>query len=143
MAFSPMSILGLGLAALLAGPAGAINHLMADEVIGFFRVNDVAPGVIVLTDTDGLTLYTYEKDPPGKATCTAACAEMWPPAVAAPNEVGFGVFAIVVREEDGKRQWTYRDKPLYRNAKDTQPGHANGDKPEEGWIIIEIRAHLM
>ncbi len=50
-------------ALLAASGAEATTHLMADNFIGKFRVNDVAPGKFVLTDPEGLTLYTSEKDP--------------------------------------------------------------------------------
>ena len=37
-------------------------------------------GTVLATGT-GLTLYRYTVDPAGKATCTGACAKVWPPSV--------------------------------------------------------------
>src|SRR5687768_4275085 len=37
---------------------------------------------IVYTNPDGLTLYTYEKDPAGQSTCVDECAQSWIPALA-------------------------------------------------------------
>ena len=33
----------------------------------------------ILTSSDGLTLYTFNSDQPGKSTCTGGCAATWPP----------------------------------------------------------------
>ena len=41
----------------------------------------------VLTDADGMTLYTYAPDEPGKSNCTGFCAVFWPPAEAAEGTV--------------------------------------------------------
>ena len=35
-------------------------------------------GTVLATGT-GLTLYRYASTPAGKATCTGACAKVWPP----------------------------------------------------------------
>src|SRR4051812_45011940 len=37
---------------------------------------------VAFTDLKGLTLYTYDNDPLGKATCEAACAQTWQPMLA-------------------------------------------------------------
>lgn len=115
---------------------------MADDAIGFFKVNDIPGGMVVLTDPDGRTLYTFDQDPPGATTCTGACAHTWPPMVAVERDQPFHDFTIVTRA-DGTRQWAYKGKPLYRNVGDAQPGQAAGNLPEQGWRVIEIRAHQM
>ena len=33
----------------------------------------------VLTNRAGMTLYTYDNDPPGKSACNGPCAANWPP----------------------------------------------------------------
>ena len=35
-----------------------------------------------LTDAKGMTLYTFDKDTPGKSACNEPCAASWPPLMA-------------------------------------------------------------
>src|SRR5262249_52364906 len=39
----------------------------------------------VLADANGMTVYTYDKDPKGKSVCNGQCAQNWPPVLAAPD----------------------------------------------------------
>ena len=95
-----------------------------------------------------MTLYTYDKDPDGKVTCTATCAQNWPPMLVesdAPansfDGARRGNLTIVVGE-DGKRQWAYKDKPLYHYAKDLKAGDAAGDKVGDVWHVVGLRGFL-
>ena len=131
-------------AALLLPASGteAIDHLMADDFIGRFRVNGALNGDTYLADPRGLTVYTHEKDPPGKSVCTAACAEAWLPVPATATDTAVMPFTVIKRD-DGALQWAYQDKPLYRNGTDMQPGHTNGDGVEGAWFIVMVGAHEM
>ena len=80
----------------------------------------------VLTDSAGMTLYTFDKDAGGKSMCNGPCAENWPPLAAADDAKPTGDMTIVVRD-DGKKMWAYKGKPLYTFKKDTAPGETNGD----------------
>lgn len=83
---------------------------------------------IAFADAKGMTLYTYDKDAPGKSHCMGTCAKSWPAALAPRNARSFGDWKII-RREDGTRQWTYRDRPLYTFAKDVDPGSEYGVSP--------------
>jgi predicted lipoprotein with Yx(FWY)xxD motif len=89
----------------------------------------------ILNNADGMTLYTYMKDPfSGVPVCAADCAELWPPLVApASAEVG-GEWSVVDRE-DGTRQWVFRGKPLYTYSLDNAPGDMNGDELQQQWYV--------
>lgn len=88
-----------------------------------------------LVDGQGMTLYTFARDPDGQTACVAACAVNWPPLVALDGARPEGGFGVIVRP-DGARQWTYHDRPLYRWSKDGKPGDATGDGVLEGaWRI--------
>ena len=83
-------------------------------------------------DARGMTLYTTDKDvEPGKSSCYDACAEAWPPLIAAADATPFGDWSIIVRT-DGAKQWAFRSKPLYTFAKDVAIGSANGIAPPGG-----------
>ncbi|MBY0511202.1 MAG: hypothetical protein K2P94_13760 [Rhodospirillaceae bacterium] len=84
-------------------------------------------------DAKGMTLYTYgpDADAPGKATCVAACAAVWPPAIALPKSKPFGNWSLVTRD-DGQKQWAFRGKPLYTYTKDTKISDVNGRGLDQG-----------
>ena len=77
-------------AALLVPATGLAQELMADNFIGKFRAWTVLGQRIALANKDGRTLYTFEKDEPGKSNCVDACATNWPPelAIADDKEIG-------------------------------------------------------
>ncbi len=74
----------------------------------------------------GMTLYTFDKDAPGKSNCNGPCATNWPPAVAADGARAAGDWTLVSRD-DGLKQWAYKGKPVYAWVKDTKPGDTTGD----------------
>ncbi|HWK70301.1 hypothetical protein [Pollutimonas sp. M17] len=87
-------------------------------------------------DADGATLYTFDKDTQGKSACDAACAQNWPPALAAADDKADGDWSFV-QTHDGKRQWAYKGQPLYRFVKDQKPGDAKGDGARGIWHIAK------
>lgn len=86
----------------------------------------------VLTNPAGMALYTFDKDAAGKSACNGPCAVNWPPLLASDNAKGAGDYGIVVRD-DGKKQWTYKGKPLYTWIKDRKPGDKTGDGVKGVW----------
>jgi predicted lipoprotein with Yx(FWY)xxD motif len=82
----------------------------------------------VLTNTAGMTLYTFDKDEAGKgkSVCNGPCATNWPPLTAAGEVKAAGDYTIITRD-DGAKQWAYKGKPLYLWAKDQKPGDKTGD----------------
>jgi predicted lipoprotein with Yx(FWY)xxD motif len=84
----------------------------------------------ILVDSQGRTLYLFERDSGTKSTCTGACAVEWPPlrATGKPT-VGGGATASVVTtsaRSDGKPQVTYNGHPLYLFSADQKAGDTNG-----------------
>lgn len=89
----------------------------------------------VLVDSTGMTLYTYDKDAPGKSNCTGMCAVFWPPAEAAPGSTPSGDFSLVDRDQ-GSRQWAYNGMPLYGYIRDDKPGDVAGDNADGVWHVV-------
>jgi predicted lipoprotein with Yx(FWY)xxD motif len=84
----------------------------------------------VLTDMNGLTLYTFILDSSNVSNCNDQCARVWPPAlvqgpVVAPSGLP-GTLGSAARS-DGTMQLTYQGWPLYNFARDSQPGQTSGD----------------
>jgi predicted lipoprotein with Yx(FWY)xxD motif len=90
----------------------------------------------VLTNTAGMTLYTFDKDEGGKSTCNGPCAANWPPLMAGADAKAAGDWSIVTRD-DGAKQWAYKGKPVYLWAKDTKPGDKTGDGFNNVWHVVK------
>jgi predicted lipoprotein with Yx(FWY)xxD motif len=90
----------------------------------------------VLVGPNGMTLYTFDRDPmgAGKSMCNGACATNWPPLMAPAGAAGSGDWSVVVRD-DGARQWAYRGKPVYYWAKDAKAGDRTGDGFNNVWHL--------
>ncbi|KIL98684.1 Orf21 putative lipoprotein [Paramagnetospirillum magnetotacticum MS-1] len=86
----------------------------------------------VLTDEKGMTLYTFDKDAPGMSACVDACAQNWPPLMAAGGAMAEGDYTVIKRA-DGSMQWAYKGKPLYTWAKDAKPGDTTGEGFKDIW----------
>jgi predicted lipoprotein with Yx(FWY)xxD motif len=86
-------------------------------------------GQYVVTDSNGMTLYTHSNDPRDQSLCTDACATPWPPAsVNGDLIVGPGLSRVLdqITRADGTVQATLNHHPLYTFARDKQPGDENG-----------------
>jgi predicted lipoprotein with Yx(FWY)xxD motif len=86
----------------------------------------------VFTDAGGMTLYTYDKDTPGKSNCIGLCAVFWPPVIAAGKESPTGGFTTITRD-DGTKQWAYNGKPLYGYISNAKAGDTSGDGVDGVW----------
>jgi predicted lipoprotein with Yx(FWY)xxD motif len=88
----------------------------------------------VLTNSAGMTLYTFDKDVAGsgKSACNGPCAANWPALTAKDGDKPSGDYSIVVRD-DGTQQWAYKGKPLYQFVKDQKSGDKAGDGFNKVW----------
>lgn len=86
----------------------------------------------VLTDEKGMTLYTFDKDASGMSSCVDACAQNWPPLMAASGAMAEGDYTVIKRA-DGSMQWAYKGKPLYTWVKDAKPGDVTGEGFKDIW----------
>ena len=85
-------------------------------------------GKDVLTDSKGLTLYTFAPDSVNKSVCYGDCATYWPP-VPGNVSAGPGVTGKIgtISRTDGTTQATYDGHPLYTYIGDHGPGSAFGN----------------
>ncbi|MFE6042133.1 SCO0930 family lipoprotein [Streptomyces sp. NPDC056452] len=93
----------------------------------------------VLTDSAGFTLYRFDKDTasPPKSNCEGDCAKTWPVVPAGDATAAAGTDAELMGEvtrADGTKQLTIAGWPMYRYAKDTGPGEANGQGVGGTWF---------
>lgn len=95
-----------------------------------------------LVGANGNSLYIFLKDEPGKSTCTGACAGFWPPLTVAADTTptaGAGVPGMlgVITRDDGGRQVTYNNWPLYFFKNDAKPGDSTGQNVGKVWFVVK------
>ena len=84
-----------------------------------------------LVDSQGRTLYLFEKDQTRASTCNGACASVWPPLTTngKPHaQAGISAAKLgTTKRNDGKLEVTYDGHPLYYYVSDTEPGQLSGE----------------
>ncbi|MCU1428776.1 MAG: hypothetical protein JWL83_2776 [Actinomycetia bacterium] len=83
----------------------------------------------ILVNSQGRTLYLFQKDTGTKSTCTGACAVNWPPVrVNGTPTAGSGATAMLntTTRSDGAPQITYNGHPVYTFAGDQKAGDTTG-----------------
>jgi predicted lipoprotein with Yx(FWY)xxD motif len=117
--------------------------LIATGIVAGFACNlaiaQVAERAGLITNAEGRTLYTFDKDSAGRSVCNGSCAVAWPPFMAQDGASGNGRFTIVIRD-DGSRQWALDGKPLYYFMADARPGDASGNGQGGVWHVIKHAA---
>ncbi|MGW6307914.1 SCO0930 family lipoprotein [Streptomyces niveus] len=93
----------------------------------------------VVTDSEGFTLYRFDNDTaePPKSTCAGECEKAWPVVAAGDVKAAAGTDASKIGEvtrDDGTKQLTLGGWPMYRYAKDANPGDANGQGVGGTWF---------
>ncbi len=112
--------------ALLTSPA-----LAADYLGGVVKSVDIG-GKMVLTNADGMTLYTFDRDVQGQTSnCydegESKCATNWPPLLVPANTAVEGDFTLIDRKDSDMHIVAYKGWPLYLWVRDTAPGQTTGD----------------
>lgn len=115
-------------ATLIGGAANAAKH--ANVAVGQM---ETSAGKI-LTNGDGMALYTFDKDTDGVSVCKGECAVKWPPLMATAKTKAMGEFTVIKRA-GGEYQWAYQGKPLYTWFKDTEMGDITGDGVKGVWHL--------
>jgi predicted lipoprotein with Yx(FWY)xxD motif len=112
-----------------AAAANAPSTKASEQVATVRTANGGDLGTI-LVDSNGRTLYLFEKDSGTTSECSGACASAWPPLRAnGKPTAGSGVEASRVgttTRSDGKPQVTYNGHPLYLFSGDRVAGDTNG-----------------
>ena len=98
-----------------------------------------------LVDSQGHSLYLFERDEGGESYCNGACAAVWPALETdAMPQAGAGVDAAAIgriERDDGEMQVTYHGHPLYYYAADAStPGKTKGEDVEQfgdGWYLVD------
>jgi predicted lipoprotein with Yx(FWY)xxD motif len=95
----------------------------------------------ILVDSKGITLYYYTPDRGGKVTCTAKCAQAWPPLRLSSGTTPTGGSGVtgrlgMVNNPEGGSQVTYNGWPLYYFAKDKDAEDTYGQGVGGNWFVV-------
>ena len=98
-----------------------------------------------LVDSQGRSLYLFEKDEGGESYCNGACAAVWPPLETSSMPRGSGgvdsAALATVRRDDGDMQVTYHGHPLYYYAADASTaGNTKGEAIDQfgaEWYLVD------
>jgi len=127
---SPAAVAASNEAAVATPPGITLQVLGRGQGYGMEALNTEVPRTqIAFADARGMTLYTYDKDSPGRSRCAGSCAKFWPPALAPRSARRIGDWSVLNRGH-GVRQWEYRGKPVYTFARDTDIGSVFGVSPQ-------------
>ncbi|HXS14681.1 MAG TPA: hypothetical protein VN711_00970 [Candidatus Saccharimonadales bacterium] len=91
----------------------------------------------VMTDSKGMTLYTYAKDKAGMSSCSGKCLSNWPAYMATSQTGNFPTNISVIKRSDGTLQYAWKGMPLYYFAKDGDTGDAYGNGIGGVWSVIK------
>jgi predicted lipoprotein with Yx(FWY)xxD motif len=104
----------------------------------------------ILVDSQGRSLYLFQKDIGTTSECAGACATAWPPLrVTGKPVVGTAVSASKIgttARSDGKPQVTYNGHPLYLYSADQKPGDTNGQGLNVfggGWFALSAAGNMV
>ena len=111
-------------------PAVRVPIAPAPAVPPGFAVKTTSRGRL-LTTAKNYSVYTYDKDSAAQSLCTAECTRNFTPLIASQLARAQGDWNVIERSA-GLKQWTFRGKPLYTYAYDSNQWSQEGsDVP--GW----------
>jgi len=99
------------------------------------KMMDTSAGSVI-TDADGMTLYSFDKDETNMSNCYEQCAINWPPFFADADAADDGDWTVVDRT-DGTKMWAYEGMPLYYWKNDAAPGDVTGDGVGGVWHVVK------
>lgn len=125
--------------AVASAPTDTPTTAPVEAVIKTASATVDGKSVTILTDAKGMTLYYFTPDTSTKTSCTAACAQNWPPllftgsgnptaSTSLPGE-------LEVYANDNGNQVIYNDHPLYTFAGDTAAGQTTGQGKAGKWYV--------
>ena len=120
-----LGLIGLGVV-LLASSGSA--HAKGSSV-HVHVVKNATLGKRIVVNAKGHTLYTLSAETHGKFICTdKGCLAVWKPLVLRKGAHAEGVAHLgAVTRPDGRRQATYKGRPLYSFTQDAKQGDVNGE----------------
>lgn len=132
--FGAMAILWIASSAIAASAISTDTSVAILPYPGAVALSQSVPGKWVYKAFPTfLPLYIFDGDPAGKSSCDKVCTAIWPIIAAKPTEKPMGQWTIVKRD-DGRLQWAYKNKPVYTYFEDGG-GEAMGIGKDRDWFL--------
>jgi predicted lipoprotein with Yx(FWY)xxD motif len=97
----------------------------------------------IVVDSEGRTLYLFEKDKNRCSACSEQCTRYWLPLLTQNEPLArAGATQLLLGttpRANGAQQVTYAGHPLYRFVEDTKPGQTKGEGSQlfgAGWDVL-------
>ena len=141
----PQEIYGHGLdgiwSAVILEPAPALPAWMTVQLVDLGLVYADARGLTIYAPVDINAIKTAQ-------TCLEDCMqEYWRPILAKTEESSVGDW-VIVDNDYGQKQWSYKGQLLYTHTRDTKPGEMKGNgigvgyRIGDGWRIIPVESGI-
>src|SRR5438874_1163012 len=104
--------------------------------MGSVMSSDTAIGP-VLTDANGMTLYSWDRDDPTAKTISTSASATWPRLMVSGAPVGVDGIGASARD-DGGLQATFNGWPLYYFINDKNAGDTLGDGVGGIWHVVSL-----
>jgi predicted lipoprotein with Yx(FWY)xxD motif len=95
-------------------------------------------GRTILTNEQGLSVYTFDPDEQNVSNCYNGCAKAWPP-VLVKSAQGLQAPLGATQRKDGTLQVTVNGAPVYLFVGDANPGDIKGDGLDDVWHLIVVQ----
>jgi predicted lipoprotein with Yx(FWY)xxD motif len=125
-----VALLAISAIALIAAVAGAQAQSASPSRRVAKQAQNAKLGKTILTTLNGRTLYSLSAETNGTFICkTHACLVDWHPLFVPPGVKPTGPVKLgtIVRPDSGRRQVTYRGRPLYTFDDDEKTGDVKGE----------------
>jgi predicted lipoprotein with Yx(FWY)xxD motif len=127
--FPKVTIL-LAIAALtpIAAGAGAPAQAATSKRV-VKKANNAQLGKTILVNLRGITLYSLSAETHGRFICKRGCLVDWHPLYVARGVRPTGPVRLgaIKRPDNGRRQVTFKGRPLYTFDEDAKPGDVKGE----------------
>ncbi len=90
---------------------------------------------VLVTDSNGMTIYYHDRDEPKKSRCNDSCSQYWLPVRPNSQLYSSPSFGVITRK-DGSQQVTFESRPLYTFFNDKKPGDTKGDGKQGIWHAL-------
>lgn len=134
-----ITIVGVAAAMAVAVPAAAPAQASRVPVTSF----TTSQFGKVLATSSGQALYVWNKETRSRIRCTGSCARVWPvlyvpKGVVVPRRIpGYrGVFGTVRRPDNGRRQLTWNNRPVYSYYNEG-PREVKCDNVDK-WFVVRL-----
>lgn len=119
-----LAIAALALLAIAMPAQGATSSKRVAK-----QAQNATLGKTILTTLGGRTLYTLSAETGGTFICKGGCLAVWHPLYVAAGVKPTGPVKLgtIKRPDNGRRQVTFRGRPLYTFDGDERAGDANGE----------------